>query len=76
VVDPTEAAKQEASLADYQVRRWDPWYRHITLSMLALTFLAVLRATGKRGTRHLWTTPAASGHIPDEPEPNTTSLRR
>jgi SRSO17 transposase len=38
-----EAAKQEVGLADYEVRSWHGWYRHITLSMLALAFLAVMR---------------------------------
>ena len=36
-------AKQEVGLADYEVRSWHGWYRHITLSMLALAFLAVMR---------------------------------
>src|SRR4051812_16371781 len=38
-----EAAKQEVGLADYEVRSWHGWYRHITLSMLALAFLAMMR---------------------------------
>src|SRR3954451_990368 len=38
-----EAAKQEVGLADCEVRSWHGWYRHITLSMLALAFLAVMR---------------------------------
>jgi hypothetical protein len=28
----------------YQVRRYESWYRYITLAMLALAFLAVTRA--------------------------------
>ena len=32
-------AKQEVGLADYEVRSWHGWYRHITLAMLALAFL-------------------------------------
>jgi SRSO17 transposase len=39
-----EAAKQEAGLDEYEVRSWDGWYRHVTLSMLALAFLAAVRA--------------------------------
>jgi len=27
-----------------EVRRYQAWYRHVTLSMLALAFLAVVRA--------------------------------
>ena len=53
-----EAAKGEAGLDNYQVRLYHAWYRHITLAMLALAFLAVMRHKSKKGTRHLWTTPA------------------
>ena len=38
-----EAAKQEVGLDGYEIRSWHGWYRHITLSMLALAFLAVMR---------------------------------
>ena len=40
-----EVAKQEVGLADYEVRSWHGWYRHITLAMLALAFLAGMRVT-------------------------------
>jgi SRSO17 transposase len=39
-----EAAKQEVGLADYEVRSWRGWHRHVTLAMLALGLLAGLRA--------------------------------
>ena len=39
-----ETAKQETGLDEYEVRSWHGWYRHITLSMLALAFLAVMRS--------------------------------
>src|SRR5437868_3673915 len=39
-----EAAKQEVGLADYEVRSWRGWHRHVTLAMLALAPLAGLRA--------------------------------
>lgn len=51
-----EAAKSEAGLDNYQVRLYHAWYRHITLAMLAMTFLAVMRHKSKKGARHLWTT--------------------
>jgi SRSO17 transposase len=35
-----QAAKNEVGLDHYQVRRYDAWYRHITLAMLAHAFLA------------------------------------
>lgn len=38
-----EQAKGEVGLDQYQVRRWMGWYRHITLSMLALAYLVVTR---------------------------------
>lgn len=37
-------AKGEVGLDQYEVRRWDGWYRHMTLAMFALAYLAVLRA--------------------------------
>jgi SRSO17 transposase len=50
-----EAAKSEAGLDNYQVRLYHAWYRHITLAMLAMAFLAVMRHKSKKGARHLWT---------------------
>jgi len=37
-------AKSEVGLADYEVRRWGGWYRHVTLALLAQAFLTVVRA--------------------------------
>ena len=39
-----QQAKGEAGLDHYEVRRYDAWYRHITLAMLAHAFLVVMRA--------------------------------
>ena len=39
-----QQGKGEAGLDHYQVRRYQAWYRHVTLSMLAQAFLAVQRA--------------------------------
>ena len=38
-----EEAKGEVGLDQYEVRRWDGWYRHITLAMLAHAYLTVIR---------------------------------
>lgn len=38
-----EVGKSETGLDEYEVRHWPGWYRHITLSMLALAFLSVIR---------------------------------
>jgi len=40
-----EQGKGEVGLDHYEVRRWDAWYRHVTLAMLAHAFLAVTRST-------------------------------
>lgn len=39
-----QAAKNECGLDHYQVRHYDVWYRHITLSMAALAALTAIRA--------------------------------
>ena len=41
-----EAAKQEVGLAQYEVRSWTGWHRHVTLACLAHAFLTVVRARG------------------------------
>jgi len=46
------AGKNEVGLDHYQVRTWDAWHRHITLAMLAHTFLAVTAHTAKKGGPH------------------------
>ncbi len=40
------AAKADCGLDHYQVRRWEGWYRHVTLAMLAHAFLVVTASTG------------------------------
>jgi SRSO17 transposase len=49
-----EAAKQQAGLDNYQVRKYDAWYRHITMAMLALAFLAAMARTPQKGALHAW----------------------
>jgi SRSO17 transposase len=43
-----QTAKSEVGLDHYQVRRYPGWYRHITLAMLAHTFLTITRADAAR----------------------------
>jgi SRSO17 transposase len=43
-----QAAKNETGLDQYQVRRYDAWYRHATLAMLAHAYLAVTAATAPK----------------------------
>lgn len=53
-----EEAKGETGLDHYEARLWQCWYRHITLSMMAHAFLAVMRvkAGGKKNLhwKQLW----------------------
>ncbi len=54
IEDCFEQAKGEVGLDEYEVRKWDAWHRHVTLSMLAHAYLTVLRseATARRaGTK-------------------------
>ncbi|MDQ3704533.1 MAG: IS701 family transposase [Chloroflexota bacterium] len=39
-----ESAKGECGLDQYEVRKWNAWHRHITLSMLAQAFLVATRS--------------------------------
>ena len=53
-----EEAKGEVGLDQYEVRRWDGWYRHITLAMLAHAYLMVIRhhalEQGEKGATTAW----------------------
>ena len=43
-----QSAKNETGLDHYQVRRYDAWHRHITLAMLAASYLAVTAAASPK----------------------------
>jgi SRSO17 transposase len=47
-----QTAKNETGLDHYQVRGYQAWYRHITLSMAALVFLVIVRDVTKKGDQH------------------------
>jgi SRSO17 transposase len=55
-----QTGKGHVGLDNYQVRLYHAWYRHITLAMLAHTFLAILaqRHRGKKGASHTEPAPA------------------
>ena len=42
-----EQAKGETGLDEYEVRKWEGWYRHVTLSMVAHAYLSVLRSAAE-----------------------------
>ena len=51
-----EAAKQEAGLADSEVRSWTGWHRHITLALLAHAGLAAIRRLADSPPEKSWPT--------------------
>jgi SRSO17 transposase len=51
-----QTAKTHIGLDHYQVRLYRAWYRHITLAMLALAWLALAATSLQKGRPHLWTT--------------------
>jgi hypothetical protein len=63
IEDDNKAGKDQLGFGDYQVRKWTPWYRHVTISMLAHAFLAVTRANLGKG--------ASNSDGPPPPRPGT-----
>jgi SRSO17 transposase len=59
-----EQGKGEVGLDQYEVRSWVGWHRHITLSMFALAYLAVVRKD------------AIGGCGPDEPRRRAAATHR
>lgn len=51
IEDCFEQAKGEVGLDEYEVRKWDAWYRHVTLSLLAHAYLVVLRSNTASGDK-------------------------
>jgi SRSO17 transposase len=52
IEESLQAAKGTVGLDQYEVRRWNAWYRHITLALLAHAYLEVTRVcatSGKKG---------------------------
>ena len=44
IEDCFEQAKGEVGLDEYEVRKWEAWHRHVTLSLVAHAYLAVVRS--------------------------------
>lgn len=63
-----EQAKGEVGLDQYEVRSWVGWHRHVTLSMLALAYLAVVRHSAVQG--------AVGGCGPGKPESGPVAAHR
>jgi len=50
IEDCLKRAKSEAGLSDYEVRTWNGWHHHQTLSLIALWFLTFETLRGKKHT--------------------------
>ena len=62
-----QTAKTDVGLDHYQVRRYDAWYRHITLALLAHTYLAVTaviapKALAAASSQSRWARSSVSWH--------------
>lgn len=53
-----QQAKGQTGLDEYEVRTWDGWCRHITLSMFAHASLVVLRSEANRPSKKRATSPS------------------
>ncbi len=67
IEDCFQTAKTEVGLDHYQVRRYDAWYRHITLAMLAHTYLAITaviapKALATASSQSRWARSSVSWH--------------
>jgi len=60
-----ELAKGEVGLDEYEVRTWVGWYRHVTLAMFALAYLAVVRARARRSEQGWQTRKGGPSHRKD-----------
>jgi SRSO17 transposase len=64
------SGKNEVGLDNYQVRTWNAWHRHITLAMLAHTFLAVTAHNAKkRGPNTVNNQTSMTIHPTSQPHP-------
>jgi len=68
-----EQAKGEVGLDHYEVRSWVGWHRHVTLSMFALAYLAVVRRSAER---HSAEQGAIGGCGPGNPRPGPAAADR
>jgi SRSO17 transposase len=60
--------KSEAGLGDYQVRNWEGWHNHQTLSLIATWFLLLEARRGKKGGAGVDGAAGASGVGDDLPQ--------
>jgi SRSO17 transposase len=61
IEESLKQAKSEAGLADYQVRTWEGWHHHQTLSLIATWFLSQETRRGKNASAGAACAAGASG---------------
>ena len=78
VEDSLERAKGEVGLAHYEVRSWQGWHHHMTLSLIALWFLVLeqRRLNNKTPAMTLQQSAHAVGEILRDPHVNVRRLAR
>ena len=64
VEDCFETAKSDCGPDQYEVRKWEPWHRHIAPAIAAFAFLSVSATRTARLTQ-----PREDTQPPTEPEP-------
>jgi SRSO17 transposase len=64
IEDCLKRAKSEAGLAEYQVRTWEGWHHHQTLSLLATWFLTQETRRGKKMDTSNHGSSGSLGHSP------------
>jgi SRSO17 transposase len=70
IEEDLKQAKSEAGLADYQVRTWEGWHHHQTLSLIATWFLTQEARRGKNMDPRADRTPGANDDR-RHPQPST-----
>ena len=70
-----EVGKGEVGLADYEVRSWHGWYRHVTLALVAQAFLTVVRVQSQEevGKKQLMRLPNPA---PSSPTSSLSQFKR
>ncbi len=71
-----EQAKGEVGLDHYEVRSWVGWHRHVTLSMFALAYLAVVRRQAEQSAEQGAEQGAIGGCGPGKPRSGPAAAHR
>jgi SRSO17 transposase len=76
IEESLKRAKSEAGLADYQVRTWEGWHHHQTLSLIATWFLTRETRRGKNPDTRVNSSPGTHADRWNIESPSRMSARR